>query len=256
MYQPQPIPEQYYTPAEKPKIPIGYVLYALALPVIGLFLERYAVSAIVAIIMWVLVLILMPISCALDKKMLVKYDVNTEALGKTYLSPPLNIKKRQLIDRGEKMLCVASVTLIIGALLTNGFIKGMRVNSETVEQMIPNTAVTQLSNFSGSSINTIGECLEAYSSEELKWTTTKESYGFESVAAGKHDDKEFKVTFKLEFDGFAYHDFIITDVEIDGKQLEKDERKDFYQACFIDYKKSVSSSQTDSSSKTDSSNSK
>ena len=122
--------------------------------------------------------------------------------------------------------------------------------------MIPNTAVTQLSNFSGSSINTIGERLKAYSSEELKWTTTKESYGFESVAAGKHDDKEFKVTFKLEFDGFAYHDFIITDVEIDGKQLEKDERKDFYQACFIDYKKSVSSSQADSSSKTDSSNSK
>ena len=75
MYEQQPITEQYmppqfYAPAAKPKAPIGYILYAMFLPVMGLFLERYAVSAIVAIIMWALVLILMPITCALDKKML------------------------------------------------------------------------------------------------------------------------------------------------------------------------------------------
>jgi len=253
MYEQQPIteqymPPQYYAPAAKPKAPIGYILYAMFLPVIGLFLERYAVSAIVAIIMWALVLILMPITCALDKKMLVKYDVNTESLGKTFLCPPLYIYKRQAMVRGEKMLCVACVTLLIGAIFTNGFIKGMRINEETVEAMIPNTAVTQLSNFSGKSQSTIGECLKAYSTKDLKWSTTKQSYGFDSVASGVHDGKDFKVTFKLEFDGFAYHDFIITAVEVDGKALEKDDRKDFLQACFVDYKKSDSSSATDSSS--------
>ena len=89
----------------------------------------------------------------------------------------------------------------------------------------------------------------------MKWSTTKQSYGFDSVASGVHDGKDFKVTFKLEFDGFAYHDFIITAVEVDGKALEKDDRKDFLQACFVDYKKSDSSSNSDSSSKSDASSS-
>ena len=256
MIEQQPIPQQYYADAApRPKAPAGYILYAAFLPAIALFLERYAVSAVIAIILWALVLVIMPISCALDKKMLVKYDINTDILGKTYLLPPLYIYKRQTILKGEKLLSVACITVLIGALLTNGFIKGMRVDCDSVGQMIPNTNITQLSNFSGSSVNTIGECLNAYSSEEIKWTTTKQSYGFDSVAEGVHDSKSFKVTFKLEFDGFAYHDFVITDVESGGKLLEKDEKKDFYQACFIDYKRSDQSSKTDPSSKTDSTSS-
>ena len=128
-------------------------------------------------------------------------------------------------------------------------------NRETVESMIPNTAVTQLSNFSGKSTDTIGECLKAYSAQDLTWSTSKKSYGFDSVASGMHDGKDFKVTFKLEFDGFAYHDFIITDVEVNGKVLETDDKKDFLQECFVDYKKSDSSSATDSSSNADASSS-
>ncbi len=233
---------------EKPKVPIGYILYAVFLPIIGLFLERYAYSALVAIVLWVLVLILMPLSCALDKRMLDKHDVNTVTLGKTYLFPPIYIYKRQILVGGEAMLCVACVTLCAGALLTNGFIKGLRLKTDSVVDMVPNTAVSQLDNFSGNSLYTIGECVQAYSKQTVNWKAEKTSYGFEVTAEGDHESKSFTIIIKLEFDGFAYHDFRITEVIIDGESLDKDKRSDFYKAVFIDYKKN----NTDSSSKSES----
>lgn len=237
---------------DKPKVPIGYILYTVFLPIIGLFLERYAYSALVAIVLWAAVLVLMPLSCALDKRMLDKHEVNTVTLGKSYLFPPIYIYKRQVLVGGEAMLCVACVTLCAGALLTNGFIKGMRLKSDSVKDMVPNTSVTQLDNFSGNSVFTIGECVQAYSKKSVEWTAEKKDYGFEINAEGDHDSKDFRIVIRLEFDGFAYHEFKITDVVVDGKSLDTDGKKDFYQAVFIDYKKNSS----DSSSKTDSSSSK
>lgn len=234
----------------KPKVEQGYILYALFLPLIGLFLERYAYSAVVAIILWALVLILMPLSCLLDKRMLDRHEVNTITLGKSFLFPPIYIYKRQVLVGGEAMLCVACATLCIGAILTNGFIKGLRINTDSVNDMVQNTAVTQLDNFSGQSVDTIGECINAYSQSEVKWSTEKQSYGFEITAQGTHGSKDFELIIRLEFDGFAYHEFKITDVMVGGEKLDKDGREDFYNACFIDYKKSKddsSSSQSDSS---------
>ena len=233
---------------DKPKVPIGYILYAVFLPIIGLFLERYAYSAFVAIVLWAAVLVLMPLSCALDKRMLGKHDVNTITLGKSYLFPPIYIYKRQVLVGGEAMLCVACVTLCAGALLTNGFIKGMRLKTDNVKAMVPNTSVTQLDNFSGNSQYSIGECVQAYSKKTVNWTAEKTNYGFEGIAEGDHDSKDFKIVIRLEFDGFTYHDFRITDVVLDGKSLDKDGKKDFYQSVFIDYKKNGSSSSSDSDS--------
>ncbi len=221
----------------KPKIKVknGYMLYALFLPVIGLFLERYAVSALVAIILWSLILILMPVVLLTDKKNLNKENVNTETLGNSFLLPPLYIFKRQALVGGETMLCVASVTLIIGAILTNGFIKGLRINTTNVNEMVPNSSVTQLDNFSGNTKYTIDECVKAYSSTDVNWSTEKKVYGFEITAQGKHSSKDFTIIIKLEFDGFTYHDFRITDVKINGESLDTDGKKDFYKAVFLDY---------------------
>lgn len=240
--------------ADKPKVPLGYILYTAFLPVIGLFLERYAYSFIVAVTMWVLVLILMVVSCALDKRMLGKNSIDTTSLSKTYLLPPLYIYKRQKLVGGEPLLCVACATLIAGALLTNGIFKGMRMTPDDVGAMVPNSAVTQLDNFSGNSPYSIGECVSAYSTKEIEWNADKKDYGFEVTATGEHNSKEFKIIFKVEFDGFQFHAFLITDVEKNGETLDKEGRKDFYQDVFINYgKKSDSSSQTDSSSASDNS---
>jgi len=234
----------------KIRVPIGYILYTVFLPVIGLFLERYAYSFTVAVVLWVLVVVLMCVSCALDKRMLADQDINTAALGKTYLLPPLYIYKRQSLVGGESMLCVASITLIAGALLTNGLVKGLRLSAENVSDMIPNTSVTQLDNFSGRSQYSIGECVKAYSSKEVDWHTEKKNYGYEITATGEHGSKEFKIIFKLEHDGFTFHSFLITGVEQDGKTLDADGRKDFYKEVFINYgKKDDKSSSADSSKK-------
>ena len=238
---------------EKPKVPLGYILYVIFLPVIGLFLERYAYSAVVAIILWALIVILMPLCCALDKKMLEKHDVNTVTLGKSFLFPPVYIYKRQVRVGGESMLCVACITLCIGALLTNGFIKGMRVNTDNVGSIVQNSSISQLNNFSGSSKTTIGSCVDAYSEKEVKWDVTKQSYGFDIKAEGTHDSESFVISFKLEFDGFAYHDFLIYEVTVGGKTLDKEGRKKFLTKCFIEYKAfSSDNSKADSSQGQDS----
>lgn len=222
---------------EKPKVPIGYVLYAVFLPVIGLFLENYASSAIVAVILWSLVLILMGVSCYLDKKMLDKNGLNTIGLGKTFLFPPVYIYKRQVLAGGETLLSVACVTLLIGAVLTNGFIKGLRVDADAVNNSVPSYSITDLDNFSGNSQYSIGECLDAFSKKKVEWNTTKQDYGFETTAKGWYDSKDFKLTIKLEYDGFRYHSFSITTVEVDGKELDQDDKTDFLKKCFIEFGK-------------------
>ena len=250
-------PSVYDGITEKPKVPNGYILYAVFLPIIGLFLERYAYSFTVAVALWVLVVVLMCVSCALDKRMLDKHDVNTVMLGKSYLFPPLYIYKRQVRVGGESMLCVASITLIAGALFTNGLVKGLLMSPSRAADMVPNTAVTQLDNFSGKSQYSIGECVSAYSSKDVDWQSEKKSYGYEVTAAGEHDSKNFKIIFKLEYDGFTFHAFLITGVEQDGKTLDADGRKDFYKDVFINYgNKADSSSQAGSSSQADSSKEK
>lgn len=233
---------------EKPKVPIGYVLYAVFLPVIGLFLENYATSIVVAIILWSLVPILMIVSCCLDKRMLTKNGLNTIGLGKTFLFPPVYIYKRQVLAGSETLLSVACATLLIGALLTNGFMKGLRVNAEAVNNSVPAYSVTDLDNFSGNSQYTIGDCLSTYSQSVVQWNTTKQEYGFETTAKGTHDSKDFKLTIKLEFDGFRYHSFSITTVEVDGKELDKDDKNDFLKKCFIEFSASSSDSQSSSQS--------
>lgn len=231
----------------KPNVPSGYLLYAVFLPIIGLFLERYADSAVAAIILWVLVVVLIPVCCALDKRALEKHGVNTASLGNTFIFAPVYIYKRQSLIDGESMLCVAFVTLLVGAALTNGFVKGLRLDVQSVDQMIQNTAVTQLDNFSGTSIYTISQCVQGYSQSEVSWSTTKQSYGFQTIVSGSHDSKEFSITIELEFDGFTYQGFKIAAVSVDGKELDKDGKKDFLNECFVEYEEpDGSSSQSDS----------
>lgn len=221
----------------KIKVPGGYLMYAILLPAIGLFLERYAYSAKVAMIHWALVLILMPVSCALDKRMLEKYEVDTITLGKTYLFPPLYIFKRQALVHKETALCIACIVLCVGAIFTNGFVKGMRINNDIMPEVVQNSSFSQLNNFSGTTLTTIGECLKAYSSEELKWTSEKADYGFKVTAQGKHNDKSFSMIFAVEFDGFTYHDFYITDILENDKELDKDSKTEILDQCFIKYEK-------------------
>lgn len=232
----------------KPKVPIGYILYAVFLPVIGLFLERYAYSAVVAIVLWVLVLILMAVSCALDKRILDQQEVNTITLGKSYLFPPIYIYKRQVLVGGEAMLSVACITLMIGALLTNGFIKGLRVNADSIDELVQNSYISQLDNFSGNSNVTIGDCVNTYSSKQVSWKVEQKDYGFDITAEGTHDSKDFVISIKLEFDGFTYHSFYIQDITVSGKSLEKDEKKDFLQKCFIDNRSNASDNSSAASS--------
>ena len=239
----------------KIQVPGGYLMYAIFLPAIGLFLERYAYSAKIAMIHWALVLILMPISCALDKRMLEKHDVNTITLGKTYLFPPLYIFRRQDLVRKEAALCIACIILCVGAVFTNGFVKGLRINNDIMPDVVQNSSFSQLNNFSGSTLTTVGECLKAYSSEELKWNSEKTDYGFEVTAQGKHNNKCFSMVFVVEFDGFTYHDFYIDKILENDRELDKDSKTEVLDQCFIKYetdKKEGRSSGRSSSSETDS----
>ncbi|MBO5577047.1 MAG: hypothetical protein J5956_12225 [Ruminococcus sp.] len=238
----------------KIKVPGGYIFYALFLPVIGLFLEKYAYSAIVAIIMWALVIILMPLSCYLDKRMLEKHEVETIGLGKTFLFAPLYIYKRQKLVRGDPALCIVIVVLCIGAILTNGFVKGSRVTADVVPDIVRNSPITQLDNFSGSSVNTIDECVGKYLGKEAEWAAEKTDYGFMITAVGTHGSKLTEIKFRLEFDGFTYHSFRIFEITENGEELDTDGRKRVLNDCFIDYKKTAdadSSSAGESSSEVD-----
>jgi hypothetical protein len=43
--------------------------------------------------------------------------------------------------------------------------------------------------------------------------------------------------FAVEFDGFTYHDFYITDILENDKELDKDSKTEILDQCFIKYEK-------------------
>lgn len=167
----------------------GSIWFVCFLPLLGLFLENFAVSKWAGAFLWVSVIILMPVCCAADLRRIKKLETDGRSikkLEKSVLLAPLYVYRREKYCMRETYKAIMLVVFSMAAVIMNGFTQGLSVHEGSVPVLLRNTYVQNLDNFSGSSQNVIGEQLEEYLGEDAEWDCKKSGDVYTAVCSGVH----------------------------------------------------------------------
>ncbi|MBO5448434.1 MAG: hypothetical protein J5994_03800 [Ruminococcus sp.] len=227
----------------------GSIWFVCFLPLLGLFLENFAVSKWAGAFLWVSVIILMPVCCAADLRRIKKLETDGRSikkLEKSVLLAPLYVYRREKYCMRETYKAIMLVVFSMAAVIMNGFTQGLSVHEGSVPVLLRNTYVQNLDNFSGSSQNVIGEQLEEYLGEDAEWDCKKSGDVYTAVCSGVHNGKETEISFSVEHDGFTYIGCKVESISIDGEKLKDNEYSDALTEIFIPEAAEESSSEDES----------
>lgn len=222
------------------KLNNGYIWYTCCLPALGLFLENYAISKWAGIFLWAGVIVMMIFCCFLDFKQVKKLVENSQGgyslgrLKKWIIFPPMYIYVRQkycMMSSGVMMTMI--IVFSFSAIFSNGFFQGLSVTESSMPELLQNSYVQSLDNFSGYSNNMIGEQIQYYLGNSAVWDCTKEKDVFTVMCSGRHENQRVEIYFLVEFDGFSYQAVEVADISIDGKTLEGEEFTEKMDEIFI-----------------------
>ncbi len=212
------------------------VWYAAYSPLIGLFVEIYANSFALGILVWVCAIISCFIALALDKKYLNENNVNTDTLNTAYIFiPPLYMHKRAKLVGEKSFSELIFIFLFAYALLSNGFTAAALMDEDDMIYQVQENYIFNISGFeddtNASMYNgTIGDLFEEYignenSDEDLcKWEAAKDDGVITVNASYDEADKiSFSAEFSMDYDGYAYGDVVLEKITLDGKTYEGDE---------------------------------
>ena len=210
-------------PAEntKPNYDRGLVWFICILPLFGLFLEKYADGKITGILIWTLIIILLPVSCAADCINLKKKGEDISSIKKWVWLSPMYIYKREKLTGHESYKALMTAIFILSAFLMNGFIQGLKVNEDYVALVVQNSYVQNLDNFSGDSPNIIGEQTKSYF-KETKWDCKKEGHTYTVTCSAEKDNKKYEIVFIVTHDGFCFQSFRLDQIKENGEKLPSD----------------------------------
>jgi hypothetical protein len=228
----------------------GIIWFICFLPLLGLYLENYAVSKWVGIFLWTAVVLLMIVCCVLDYRQVERLnsgDAGLSRLKKWVWLAPVYVFKREKFYMRDTYKSIMLGVFCMAALMLNGFTQGMAVNENSMEDIITNSYVQVLDNFSGSSNNVIGDMLDSYLGEDTEWSCTKSGDEYTAVCSGTHDGKPVEISFVIEHDGFTYLSCRISQIKTDGKVLEGDQYKSALAEIFLNQSDDSSDSSSDSS---------
>lgn len=228
--QPQP-PKPVYT---APAVGGGMMWFVCCLPLLGLFLENFAVSKWAGIFLWIAVPVMMIACCFVDHRKLKKLcrDESCRSLAKWRWLVPVYVFKREKLFGRETYKAIMLVIFCAAALFMNGFVSGRSVNTDSIPVLLENSYVQNLDNFSGTSASIIGEQLDNYL-EETDWSCTKKGDVYTAVCSGKKDGVKTEVVFKVVHDGFTYQSVRIDCIQVNGEKLVGDDYKDTLTRIFI-----------------------
>lgn len=207
----------------RPKTENGIIWYICILPLLALFLENYATSKWAGIFLWAATVIMLIFSCRYDCKKLEKAEIDTSAVrGWVWLAPAYVFKREKMLGR-ETYKGIMLTVFCLAALVMNGFVQGLRINEDSLPDIVANSYVQNLDNFSGISSNIIGEQLEEYLGEDADWECTKKGDVYTAVCTGRHEGKKIQVVFEVEHDGFAFLGCRVSEIRSEGEKLEDED---------------------------------
>lgn len=219
-------------PVQKnPAVRSGLVWYAALLPVLGLFFENYSVNKYLGFLIWILVLVLRPVCCYADYRILSKKGVFRDESPKAALItllPTVYCFRRCFALRHNTAMAVICIMCLSYGILGNGFIGGMRVNDDTIFSAVK-----------GQSVRSLKETREINENDDFSEAVERNAPGAEWSIVTDGDkrtvsvkgqltgtDEQFTLEFVVIHDGYTYLEYKLDKVLKDGEELTGDDRKD------------------------------
>lgn len=214
----------------------GGLWFVVLVPLIGLALQTFAVSKWAGIYLWAMIVVTLLISTFLDYKCVVQNhpEINFTPIKKWIWLAPVYLYKREKLLGHETYKAFLLGGLMLAAISMNNFMTSLRITTENIPEIIENTPVSVLDNFSGSSSDYIGDRLSIWLGEEYTSQCTRDENTFTAVFSGTHEGRQASVEIEVVHDGFVYKTVKVTAITEDGKKLEGDEFNETLKHIFID----------------------
>jgi hypothetical protein len=208
------------------------IWFAAAVPVLGLFVEWYAYSFKLGVLVWVTAFIAIIAACYADRKYLAGCGYSVDRLNFTdMVFAPIYIRKRCVLSNESSVPAIVLVFTFIYALMFNGFTSGLTMSTDDMISHVRDNYVQNMSQCSSyDGYNMIGEQLEGIADGDIEWSAERAD-GEITVTA---EAENFTVVFTVPFDGFAYGDIEVTECVIDGKEYSGDKLKSKVSAIFTE----------------------
>lgn len=265
-YQQQGFNARYYgggSPYGAPVRPIipnlknNAVYYAIFLPLLALFLESFAISKYLGVLLWALVLVFERIAVYGDAKALAAQNRCPESMKTLAAIAPIVyvFRRNQLFSRGVSQFVAFCITAAL-AIFQNGFVKSLYASPQTFIEMTKGRPVYSLSLEDDSrNTDTIGDKLDSYVNEQdwsynrFKNKSTVIVTGvFSPDAPDGYKDKDVTFTFTYDFDGYNIKSVSLSldKCELSGSELDDDECKKLAKELFEQWDNKVSDDESSS----------
>ncbi|MBR1863128.1 MAG: hypothetical protein IJ806_03450 [Ruminococcus sp.] len=211
----------------------GSIWYITLLPILGLFLQNFAISKWAGMFLWAAVFFSWIIACVLDYRVISREleGFNTQVLSPWWLMPPVYVIKRETLMGHDGLKGVISIAAAVIAIGANNFTASRNINEDSMTEILERTPVSSLENAGIGSYDLISDVL----SETLgEYTTEIEKNGsvYSVKFKGRHGGVSTEVVINVTHDGFAYLGCEVESITSDGKVLEGDEFKEAIKALF------------------------
>lgn len=213
----------------------GGLWFVVLTPLIGLVLQSFAISKWAGIYLWAMIVAALYIGTIIDLRSVKENhpDVDTQQLRKYILIPPVYVYHREKLLGHETFKAFVLGALIFAALAMNNFVMSMRINTDSIPEMIEGSVVGSLDNFNGNSSEFVGDKLVEWLGEDYTADCTKEGNTYTASFTGTHEGTPYVIEIAAVHDGFVYQSFEVTGITVDGKKLEDDEFSDMLTEIFL-----------------------
>jgi hypothetical protein len=213
----------------------GGLWFVTLLPLIGMFMENFAVDKYSGAVLWLMVIGFMFFGCHADLRH--AYDLDEQAkqqLSKAVMIPPVYLYRRDKLRGVGGTKGIVMAILIAAAFFSNGFVQGLTVNKDSISERLENTYVETLGFETEDDEKTVGAQIKAWFDNGVYKSECTHSGDIYAVTyIGTHDSKPAEVTVNVEHDGFVFKDITAEGIKFDGKELEDDELEDMQEEIFL-----------------------
>ena len=216
------------------KLRNGLVWYAAVLPGLGLFLERFTLNKYLGFLLWGLILIIRPLCCLADIRMLEKRGDMTCSRWFA-LVPAVYLFKRCMKLRQNMAIAVVCLICLGYGIVGNGFTGGLFVDDDRIMNAVRSESPASISEIKKENVSgAIEDSLDS-SLGSPQWEVTSDGDVRTVAVSGvmKDSGEQIRLEFKVTHDGYAYTDFKLDKVIKDSVILEDDERVELLKKLFV-----------------------
>lgn len=232
---------------EKRGITTSRLWYAALVPLFGIYLEIFANSLELGLLVWGLALVMGPAACLLDYRFLEKKGIYSPQLRPAYaLFPPLYIVKRTKLTGDSPVCGIVWCILFVFALAANDFTRALTLTESDMTGAISEgywSCITETANVSCD--KTIGESLEEMAGCTLEWSGAR---GDGCLSVSCKGENGFMAKFRIDHDGYVAGNYHLIMISIDGSAYDGEDAADLIRER---YPSDSGSSEEESSSEAD-----